>query len=277
QILEQERLFIWNEQGIGDEVMFAMFLETLERRVKHVSVATDPRLIDVLKLRFPNWHFVSRHEMPEAEIEADFACPMGDLMVLFLKNLIESKSKFRQPTFDPSPQRFEEISRLLAVKRRPRVAITWRGGTSVNGRIRSIPLSELMGGLPQDAEIDLISLQYDAEHEQEVRDYGDTRLALSGLNNRVDLEGVFCLLRCCDVVLTVDNAVAHFAAALGVPTIVLVPAGQIQYRWKNEDMRRLLFPSSELFIQTVPGDWSDPIEKGWSRVLNICHGPNKKR
>jgi hypothetical protein len=79
------------------------------------------------------------------------------------------------------------------------------------------------------------------------------------------------------VVLTVDNAVAHFAAALGVPTIVLVPAGQIQYRWKNEDMRRLLFPSSELFIQTVPGDWSDPIEKGWSRVLNICHGLNKKR
>ena len=271
QFLESERLFIWNEQGIGDEIMFAMFLEELERRVTNVSIATDPRLIDIFKQRYPNWTFMSRFEMPEEPIDADFACPMGELMIMFMPDLLSSNQHLRQPAFEPSQSRFSEISRLLEGKQKPRVAVTWRGGGSkVNGKIRSMPLDTLMKGLPQDADIDLVSLQYDGEHEQEVRDHGDTRLALSGLNNRADLEGVFSLLRCCDAVLTVDNAVAHFAAAMGTPTAVIVPAGQVQFRWKNENMRKLLFPSAELFIQAVPGDWSDSVDRAWSHVLNIC-------
>ena len=270
QFLGDERLFVWNEQGIGDEIMFAMFLEELERRATNVTIATDPRLIDILEQRYPNWTFMSRFGMPEEPIDADFACPMGELMIMFMPDLLSSKQHLRQPAFEPSQSRFAEIGRLLEGKKKLRVAVTWRGGGSkVNGKIRSMPLETLMKGLPQDADIDLISLQYDGEHEQEVRDYGDARLALSGLNNRTDLEGVFSLLRCCDAVLTFDNAVAHFAAAMGTPTADMVPAGQVQFRWKNESMRKLLFPSSDLFIQSVPGDWSDPVERAWSHVLNI--------
>ena len=83
------------------------------------------------------------------------------------------------------------------------------------------------------------------------------------LNNRFDLEGVFALIKCCDAVITVDNAVAHFAAALGVPVAVLVPAAQTQYRWKNQSIQRLLFPSARLFIQSKPGDWSGSVEAAW--------------
>jgi tetratricopeptide (TPR) repeat protein len=270
QFLEDERLFVWNEQGIGDEIMFAMFLEELERRATNVTIATDPRLIDIFKQRYPHWTFINRHGMPEEPIDADFACPMGELMIMFMPDLLSSKQHLRQPAFEPSQSRFAEIGRLLEGKKKLRVAVTWRGGGSkVNGKIRSMPLETLMRGLPQNADVDLISLQYDGEHEQEVRDYGDTRLALSGLNNRTDLEGVFSLLRCCDAVLTVDNAVAHFAAAMGTPTAVVVPAGQVQFRWKNQSMRKLLFPSSDLFIQSIPGDWSDPVDRAWAHVLDI--------
>ena len=269
QFLEDERLFIWNEQGIGDEIMFAMFLEELERRATNVTIATDARLMDMFKQRYPHWTFINRHGMPEERIDADFACPMGELMIMFMPDFLTSKQHLRQPAFEPSQSRLADIARLLEGKQKPRVAVTWRGGSKVNGKIRSMPLETLMKGLPQDADIDLISLQYDGEHEQEVRDYGDARLALSGLNNRTDLEGVFSLLRCCDAVLTVDNAVAHFAAAMGTPTAVVVPAGQVQFRWKNQSMRKLLFPSSDLFIQSIPGDWSDPVDRAWAHVLDI--------
>ena len=177
----------------------------------------------------------------DRRIDADFACPIGELMIMFIPDFLTSKQHLRQPAFEPSQSRLADIARLLECKQKPRVAVTWRGGSKVNGKIRSMPLETLMKGLPQDADIDLISLQYDGEHEQEVRDYGDTRLALSGLNNRTDLEGVFSLLRCCDAVLTVDNAVAHFAAAMGIPTAVIVPAGQVQFRWKNESMRTVSY------------------------------------
>jgi ADP-heptose:LPS heptosyltransferase len=75
------------------------------------------------------------------------------------------------------------------------------------------------------------------------------------------------LIRCCDAVITIDNAVAHFAAALGVPVAVLVPAAQTQYRWKNQSIKELLFPSARLFVQYKPGDWPGAVEAAWRYAL----------
>ena len=268
QQLEDEVLFIWGEQGIGDEVMFAMFLQLLETKARNVLIAVDKRLGQALAKEYPQWTFFDRHELPEQLPHFDLVCPMGKLMEMWLPSLLHSEHQFKQPIFRPDPARHKVISELLSNKTRPRIAITWRGGSSVNGKIRSMELQELLQGLPENAEVDIISVQYDGEHEQEVVAHGDPRVALSGLNNRWDLEGVFALLSCCDAVLTVDNAVAHFACALGVPTAVLIPAAQIQFRWKNEGMQKLLFPCAQLFIQPKPGDWSTPVSRAWQFVLD---------
>jgi ADP-heptose:LPS heptosyltransferase len=71
-------------------------------------------------------------------------------------------------------------------------------------------------------------------------------------------------------VITVDNAVAHFAAALGVPVAVLIPAAQIQFRWKQPAIRQLLFPSARLFVQGKPGDWVAPVEDAWRYALEVA-------
>jgi hypothetical protein len=41
--------FVWGEQGIGDEIMFAMFLEVMVHRAKNMVIALDHRLIPLLK------------------------------------------------------------------------------------------------------------------------------------------------------------------------------------------------------------------------------------
>ena len=269
QTLTDEVLFVWGEQGIGDEVMFSMFFDELAQRVQNVIVASDSRLHKAFSMRYPHWRFLDRHAMPETMPAIDFACPMGDLMVMFLPEHIRSGHQIRQPILAPDPERLQNISALLEGKSKPRVAITWRGGTGVNGQIRSMGLGELLAGLPEGEDIDVLSLQYGDDDEKEVIEFGDRRVALSGLNNRWDLEGVFALLRCCDAVITVDNAVAHFAAALGVPTAVVIPAAQIQFRWKNQGMRELLFPSAKLFVQEKPGDWSLPVAAAWQYVLGV--------
>lgn len=269
QQLDSEVLLLWGEQGIGDEIMFSMFLQTLEPLVKNVVVACDKRLMHVLKPRYPTWHFLDRHDMPQQLPDADLVCPMGRLMELFLPELIDKQGKFSHPIFTPEPKRFEQVQSILSEKSNPRVAITWRGGSKTNGLIRSMEIREILSGIPDDFPIDVLSLQYDGEHEREVIDHGDSRVALSGLDNRWDLEGVFALLKCCDAVVTVDNAVAHFACALGVPTAVLIPAAQVQFRWKNQQMKQLLFPSARLFVQPAPGDWATPVNDAWQYVLNL--------
>lgn len=276
EILDQEILFLWGEQGLGDEIMFSMFFERLSSRVKHVIVAMDLRLVDVFQQRYPHWQFLERQNMPDDLPESDFSCPMGDLMVLFLPEMLATDHHISQPIFNPDPKRHQQIATILKNKTKPRVAISWRGGANVNGLIRSMTLAELMAGFPSDSDINLISLQYDDEAEQDVIEYGDRRVELSGLDNKGDLEGVFALLRCCDAVVTVDNAVAHFGAALGIPTAVLLPASQIQFRWKNTLMKNLLFPSAELFFQQKPSDWSVPVRAAWQMVTSLT-GTEKGR
>ena len=266
QVLDHEVLFLWGEQGVGDEIMFSMFFEHLASRVKHVIVALDRRLVSVFEKRYPHWQFLDRHNMPETLPQSDFSLPLGDLMVRFLPEMLRTNHRISQPIFDPDAKRFQDVANILKAKTRPRVAISWRGGTEVNGLIRSMTLAEILAGLPSDIDVDVISLQYDEQAEKDVVELADRRVELSGLDNRWDLEGVFALLRCCDAVVTVDNAVAHFGAALGVPTAVLLPASQIQFRWKNTAMKNLLFPSAEVFVQKRAGDWSEPVAAAWQMV-----------
>ena len=270
QYLREESLFIWGEQGIGDEIMFAMFLEAMVNRAKNIVVALDHRLISAFEKKYPQWRFVNRHELPSDLPKFDYACPIGELMVNFLPDLLAKKQVFEQPIIKPDEIRHDKIAQLLAKKSRPRVAISWRGGSDANGEIRSMLLSELMSGLPEENDVEVISLQYDENHEKEIITNGDRRVTFSGLNNRFDLEGVFALISCCDAVITVDNAVAHFAAALGVPVAVLIPAAQIQFRWKHMGMKNLLFPSAALFVQNKPGDWLLAAEEAWKYALEIA-------
>ena len=64
QHLDDEWLFVWGEQGIGDEIMFAMFLEVMVPRAKNMVIALDNRLIPAFEVKYPQWRFLDRHNLP---------------------------------------------------------------------------------------------------------------------------------------------------------------------------------------------------------------------
>jgi len=268
ELLTDETLLVWAEQGLGDEILFSYFLEVLATRVKNVTVAMDPRLLEFFSPKYPDWAFMSRFDLAESLPITDYACPAGDLFTLFLQELVNEKYEFAQPLIYCSEQRLEEIKRLLPPSEKPRIGISWRGGQGIHGKIRSLDLPSFMHGLGDEQAVEIISFQYDEGHEDAVIAHGDRRIALSGLNNRQDLQGVISLLSQCDAVITIDNSVAHLAAAVGVPTFVLIPAGQVQFRWKNADIKNLCFPNVTLCRQSIPGDWSDVTEDAWRRALS---------
>ena len=268
ELLKNETLFIWGEQGIGDELLFSLFYEEVAKRARKVIVAMDLRVAEPLSRRYPDWKFIDRHAIDKEVPDSDYACPSGDLMILFLEEMLETGKTFTSPLFSPQESRLEKVVADLGVKKRPRIGISWRGGQDVHGKIRSVDLATLLKGLPDSFDVDVVSLQYDGDHENEVIQYGDRRVALSGLDNRRDLEGVFSLISQCDAVLSVDNAVAHFSCFLGVPTYVLTPAGQTQFRWKNEALKNLFFPTAKLIRQPAPGEWDTAITEAWTLLLD---------
>jgi len=59
-----------------------------------------------------------------------------------------------------------------------------------------------------------------------------------------------------DLVITIDTAMAHLAGSLGVPTWVLLPAIDADWRWLHGRADSPWYPSVQLFRQPTPGDWA---------------------
>ena len=127
------------------------------------------------------------------------------------------------------------------------------------GKFVQLELAEFMRDAPAGDEWEFISMQFEEGMEAEIRQHGDRRVTLSGLDNKNDIEGVFALLASCAAVVTIDNSVAHFGAVLGLPTRVVIPAGQTQFRWKNKSLKNLLFPRGSFIRAGKPWclGWSD--------------------
>jgi ADP-heptose:LPS heptosyltransferase len=68
-------------------------------------------------------------------------------------------------------------------------------------------------------------------------------------------------MRCLDLVITVDTAVAHVAGSVGVPTWILLPKYSVDWRWMLNRADSPWYPSARLIRQEVINDWGTIIAR----------------
>ena len=209
-----KRLHVFGEQGVGDEVCFAQVLPDIRGLCDEVLFETDPRLVGVFNRLGVNAvpaYFedgVRKFRAPE-----DPWMPLGDL----LRNFRRSLGAFKREPYLVA----ENPGAWAAYK--GRVGISWRGAQG------SYRLEEFQKLYPE-----AIGLQYDLAWDEEVE--------TPELDLRNDIEGLFGLLMNLERVVTVSTSVAHFAAALGVKTdVILAPLNGIRknllpFKWWCEPM-----------------------------------------
>jgi hypothetical protein len=145
----------------------------------------------------------------------------------------------------------------LGQKRRSRVGLVWSGsGEYANDYNRSILLADIdpILALP----FEFVSLQ------KEIRDHDKAALEArpsilhfgDDLQSFADTAG---LAENLDLVISVDTAVAHLSAALGLQTWVMLKA-EPDWRWLLNRSDSVWYPTATLFRQTNPGHWGDVID-----------------
>ncbi|NVO05686.1 MAG: tetratricopeptide repeat protein, partial [Rhodoferax sp.] len=251
QAIQGKTLLIHCEQGLGDMIQFARYALDVVALGGTVVCGMPPVLHPLLRSMHPSIQCItSNAEHPGF----DFHCPVMSLPYAFSTTLETVPAPCPYVFADPPLQ--QEWARRLGPARGPRVGLVWFGNPKhPHDHRRSIPLEALQPVL--ELPLDLHSLQ------QEVRAQDQAALAKQpGMHFHgpalTDLAQTAALVANLDLVVTVDTAVAHLAAALGKPVWILVHAVP-DFRWLLGRDDSPWYPSVRLFRQARHGVWDQAI------------------
>jgi tetratricopeptide (TPR) repeat protein len=273
-IYTDKKILVWAEQGLGDQILYAGMLDQLLDRAPLSQILLDKRLIPILRRSFPNGNFLDKDKIID-QIEHDAHLPIADLGKHFRRSTLD---------FDTSRNHYLKADRLeansiresLIGKNKFLCGINWSSKTENIGAEKSIHLLDLLPILSIQ-NITFVSLQYGNVQQQliEFNKNNNTQIQqCSFVDNFYDIEGHSALIEACDFTVTISNTSTHISGAIGKKTYLMCPTGKgLLWYWANQTMgKSLWYPSINIYEQTIPGQWSDVVDKVKKAVEKNIYG-----
>lgn len=264
-----EHLFIWSEQGVGDQIVYLSLLPQVQKEGDKITVMVDARLHPVLRRSFPDVEFVSQI----AKITGiDYHIPMGSLPSQFIYDLKDIPAYRATNYLKADPSKVQAIREELKDGRKL-IGISWASGAPRIGNHKTIPLGELTPVLSL-PDTKFVSLQYGNPYAEifEVEQKTGCRVhVLPHVDNQNSFDDFAALITACDEIVTVSNVTGHFAGALGKPTM-LFDSNKLWY-WNNrEGNQNLWYPT----VRTFPKDnaiapWTPQIKMVRNELAGDTH------
>jgi tetratricopeptide (TPR) repeat protein len=266
--LSTKRVLVWCEQGLGDSIQFARYLDHLAKLSGRVAFHCQSILYKLLERANLG---VDLFDKEVEQKNYDFQIPLMSLPGLFYS------SGYHQT---PPPLRLDIplsnlehwASQMKCEKSTIKVGLSWQGSKATIVDIgRSIPLhlfKELLG-VPS---VRFYSLQkgYGSEQVESIA------FPIEVLSNMDDgRESAFldtaAVIKNLDLVVTSDTAVAHLAGSLRVPTWVLLKKSP-DWRWGFTSNQSHWYESVTLFRQAKVGDWVEVLRRVKSALSSLTPG-----
>lgn len=258
--LAGKRVLIWPEQGLGDQIMCAAWLQALKERAQIKQL--------VLVCAKPLLHLFASLKGPDVLVGTHDAMPLCDVWLGAMSvphALGTEAASVPRAWLTAEPQWLPQA--LHAPVSGLRVGLCWKGSEAYPGDERrsfalqtydpllQVPGVSFMTLLPGTRDMFLPwagERVIDPGHEIDAQSppFAETAAAMMSL----------------DLIITSDTSIAHLALALGRPVWLLLQfAGE--WRWSVHPMRDsgLL----RVFRQSSPGDWQAPLKE-------ICRALSKK-
>ena len=249
------------DEGLGDTIQFIRYVPMVLARGARVVLAVEPSLVPLL-LEFPGVSQCLAHSDPLPAF--DMHCPIGSLPLAFNTRLetIPAEASYLPP---PRQERIQAWNARFGSHDRLRIGLVWSGSrTHHNDHNRSMSLQALSRIL--DVEAVFVSLQKDVR-EDDKAELGRSKI-IDWTAELTDFADTAALVKCLDLVISVDTSVAHLAGALGCPTWVLLPWTP-DYRWLLHRDDSPWYPSVRLFRQDGMRDYAPVIDRVRAELLKL--------
>jgi tetratricopeptide (TPR) repeat protein len=243
--LHGKTILLHAEQGLGDTIQFCRYVTLVAQRGATVTLQVPASL----KLLLSDLQGVSKIVSHYSSIRYDFHCPLMSLPLAFGTRLSTIPHAGTYLFGDPHASGFWKAK--LGATAAMRIGFVWSGNRMNQGDVRrSMDLLDLSGLWGQGDH--WCSLQKEVTvHEAHILD--DAGIAhfetdLTTFNHTA------ALIEQMDLVISVDTAVAHLAAAMGKPTWLML-AHQADFRWLLGRRDSPWYPYMLLLRQPIHGQW----------------------
>jgi hypothetical protein len=247
---EGKKVYLVADQGIGDTISFARFLERAAAKCKFMYVGVQKELVRLLKASFQH--------IPNISIDpiAANGWPPADVWTTFVSlptALDLSEEEIRGAPGIKVPQ-FEIGTQWKNPDRKFHIAVAWKGSSQSDiDHHRSFAVENLLR-LYEIPGVQLYSLQI-GERATELHSAGASALIrdLSPYVN--DIADTMAVLRHVDLVVTVESALGHMAGAMNVPTIIPYSALGHDYRIGRSGENIIWYPKHSVVKQKISEPW----------------------
>ena len=135
QDLKYKRLFIWAEQGIGDQIDFSSMLRDLPNNLHSVNIECDGKLVELFQRSYPQFTFHPRNS--KRDFLYDFNIPIGAL-ARYLRTTYDSFTTSPIHYLKPDPVYVEKWTKWLdGLGEGKKIGLTWKSGTSSTCQTRA--------------------------------------------------------------------------------------------------------------------------------------------
>ena len=255
QDLKDKTILVIGEQGHGDNIQFCRFLFNLHAGGARVLFQTTEGLIPLLNTS-PVIAWVGRYT--DQPPEFDYWVPIMSIPGV-LGVTLENLPNVVQYITAPHDKQAAWLQ-VLGAKKRMRVGFSWSGRRDAwLNRHKGMPFETVLAMIKRNPNYEWINLQVDAtaEEEQQLIAAGVTHYPGS-IASFADTAALIAHL---DVVISVDTAITHLAAAMGRPTWLMLQWFATDWRWMLDRDSNPWYSTVRIFRQPSMGDWESVTKK----------------
>ena len=264
-------IVVMQEQGLGDQIMFASCFGEIIQSASRCVITCAPRLEALFQRSFPGATVLAPAANSSVTVAGiDYQVAAGTLPRYLRKSAADFPQHRGYLHADPARVAYWK-ERLAALGPGLKVGISWRGGThKTRAPLRTLPLSE-WAPIFGTAGVRFVSLQY-GDVDQDLSAPVDIAHWPEAIDDYDETAALLCAL---DLVVSVCTAVIHLAGALGRPVWVMAPLSP-EWRYAIAGDKMDWYPSSRMFRQREFGDWP-PVVASVARELQAIADGHRAR
>lgn len=274
QDIGQDRLFVYSEQGLGDNIQFVRFALELKRRGFNIAVMNYVDVENVINYN------LRRHGIETVRNNTPMSIPQYHVTMMSLPYLLGIETgniPFSDGYLQAEPPFIEKWRAKLAAMPsekhgKAKIGLVWAGSPKhARNRSRSTTLQDFVPLLSADAEFHCLQKEISAADYQTAQNFDNLSVHHQDLH---DFSDTAALIGEMDLVVSVDTSVAHMAAAMGKPTWILL-SFHPDYRWLTERRDSPWYASARLFRQDASLKWHGVFQELERELSVFCRSVSR--